>query len=109
MTAIVLLFGSSLLAQPTANYMVPSLESILSGMKNAQSRFRPSISYVVIREYRLSGAHSSKADSDVIAQIDFKPPSSKDYKIQQSSGSSRGQQVVRRILDREMKATTADD
>jgi hypothetical protein len=106
---IVLLISSSLAAQQAAKPVVPSLDTILSGMQNARSTFRPTVSYVVIREYRLSGANNSKSDSDVIAQLNFTPPSSKDYKIQESSGSRRGQQVVRRILDHEVKATTEDD
>jgi len=72
-------------------------------MEKAQSGVRPQISYVVIREYRLSGPNSS----DVVAQVGFRPPSSKDYKIQKSSGSKRGEQVVRRILEHEVEATSS--
>jgi hypothetical protein len=42
----------------------------------------------------------------VVAEVDFRPPSRKDYKIQKSSGSNRGQEVVRRVLDREVEATS---
>src|SRR5207253_6751291 len=69
-----------------------------------QSEARPQAPYQVVREYRLFGAKSSGANSNVVAEVDFKPPSSKDYHVQKSSGSSRGQQVVRRILDHEVEA-----
>src|SRR5256885_15902081 len=52
---------------------------------------------------------SSNSDSEVVAEVDFRPPSSKHYNIQTRSGSSRGEQVVRRILDHEVEATTKKD
>jgi len=42
----------------------------------------------------------------VVAEVDFRPPSSKHYNIQTRSGSSRGEQIVRRILDHEVEAAT---
>jgi hypothetical protein len=62
--------------------------------------------YQVIREYRLFGATNSKANSEVVAEVNFRPPAFKDYRIQKSSGSSRGQQLVRQVLDHEVEATT---
>jgi len=82
------------------------LEAILQSMQKAQTAVRPQASYQVIREYRLSGAKDSKADSEVVAEINFEPPASKRYSIQRSSGSSRGAQLVRRVLDHEVEATS---
>lgn len=82
------------------------LSSIVDAMEKTQSGVRPPTSYVVVREYRLSGGNRPGADSDVVAEVDFIPPASKGYKIQKSSGSTQGQQVVRRILDHEVEAAS---
>ena len=82
------------------------LEAILQSMQKAQRAIRPQASYQIIREYRLSGAKDSKADSEVVAEINFNPPASKRYSIQRSSGSSRGAQLVRRVLDHEVESTS---
>jgi hypothetical protein len=75
-------------------------------MQRAQALRRPQVSYQIIREYRLSGARDSKTDTEVVAEVNFRPPASKDYRIQRSSGSNRGQQLVRRVLDREVEPTS---
>jgi len=75
-------------------------------MEKAQSAVRPQVSYQIIREYRLFGAQDSKANSEVVAEVNFRPPAFKDYRIQRSSGSSRGQQLVRRVLDHEVEANS---
>jgi hypothetical protein len=75
-------------------------------MQKAQVATRPKAAYQIIREYRLFGAQDSKANSEVVAEVNFRPPAFKDYRIQSSSGSSRGQQLVRRVLDRETEATS---
>ena len=93
-----------------AQNIVPSgtiaLNSIIEGMEKAQAGVGPRVAYQVIREYRLFGANDSNANSDVLAEVDFRPPARKDYKIQKSSGSKRGQEVVRRVLDREVEASS---
>ena len=89
--------------------MSPSLQSIIEGMERAQSDVRPQVAYQLIREYRLFGAKSSSSDSEIVAEVDFRPPSSKQYNIQTRSGSSRGEQIVRRILDHEVEAATKKD
>jgi hypothetical protein len=82
------------------------LEAIIQSMQRAQAAARPQASYQIIREYRVFGARNSKADSEVVAEVNFKPPASKGYRIQKSSGSNRGQQLVRSILDREVEAAS---
>ena len=78
--------------------------SIVQAMEKAQSDARPQAPYQVIREYRIFGANNSSADSVVVAAVDFWPPASQNYDVQGWSGSSRGEQVVRRILDHEVEA-----
>jgi hypothetical protein len=93
------------IAQQSASTTAPSLASILQSMERSQSEVRQRTSYQVIREYSLSGMKSSSANADVVAQVDFTPPTGKDYSIQKWSGSARGKQVVQRVLDHEMEAS----
>ncbi len=57
------------------------MATIIEGMERAQSDVRPQVAYQLIREYRLFGAKSSSSDSEVVAEVDFRPPSSKHYNI----------------------------
>jgi hypothetical protein len=93
-------------AQDASSHQI-SASFIVDGLEKAQSRAHPPISYQVIREYRLSGANDSGGNSEVVAEVDFNPPSSRGYKIQKTSGSSRGQEVVRRVLDQEVEAASS--
>src|SRR5712672_4286512 len=104
--ALIALFASSGVAQNIAATM--PLEAIIQSMQRAQAAGHPEASYQIIREYRLFGAKDSKADSEVVAEVNFKPPAFKDYRIQKSSGSNRGQQLVRSILDHEVEATSGN-
>jgi hypothetical protein len=93
-------------AQQNAYYPPLPLTSIIDAVEKTQAQASPRVPYQVIREYQLSGANNSKADTDVVAEVDFRPPASKNYRIQNSSGSSRGQQVVRRVLDNEVESAS---
>ncbi|MGA8342114.1 MAG: outer membrane lipoprotein-sorting protein [Candidatus Sulfotelmatobacter sp.] len=96
-------------AQETAPSGTMPLDTIIQSVQQAQAAPRPQASYQIIREYRLFGAKDSKADSEVVAEINFRPPASRDYTIQRSSGSSRGPQLVRRILDHEVEVTSKEN
>jgi hypothetical protein len=96
-------------AQQTTNSQALPLNSIIEALEKTQARTHPLVSYQVIREYQLSGAHDSRSDSDVVAELDFKPPTSKSYRIQKSLGSDRGQRVVRRVLDNEIESASTDN
>jgi outer membrane lipoprotein-sorting protein len=93
------------IAQQSASMAAPSLNSIVQGMEKSQSDIRRQTPYQVIREYTLSGVKSISANADVVAQVDFKPPTGKDYSIQKWSGSARGKQIVQRVLDHETEAS----
>ena len=97
---------SQIVAQQPTAMEAASLNSIIDAMQRVQSGGRPPLPYVLIREYQLSSANRSGSSSHVVAEVDFMPPSSKNYKIQKFSGSDRGEQVVRRLLDREVEATS---
>jgi hypothetical protein len=79
----------------------PPLASIVEQMQAAQSDSKPSVSYQVVRDYQLFGEKGSEPSSEVWAQIDYLPPDHKTYAIQKRAGSGRGEDVVRRILQRE--------
>jgi hypothetical protein len=84
-------------------------DSILRGMEKAQADVRPQVPSQTMRQYRLSGLENSNTTSQVVAEIDFMPPSSKSYVIRKQEGSNRGQQIVRRILDHEVEVTAHND
>lgn len=85
----------------------PQLSSILEQMQKAQSGARPTTSYQVIREYRLFGERGPDPSSEVIAEVNYLPPNQKSFVIQKRVGSSRGEDVVRRILQHETQMTPA--
>ena len=93
------------IAQQSASTAVPSLTSIVQGMEKSQSEVRRQPPYQVIRQYSLFGMKSSSANAEVVAQVDFTPPTGKDYSIQKWSGSARGKQIVQRVLDHETEAS----
>jgi hypothetical protein len=104
MGASIALFCSFGVAQMTAHREAVPLNLMVDAMEKTQAGVRPQ-PYQVIREYRLFGANESSANSDVVVEVDFRPPANEDYRIQKSSGSNRGQEVVRRVMDHEVEAT----
>jgi hypothetical protein len=102
--ASVALFCCVAVAQGTAPSRTLQLNSIIEVLEKTQAT---QFSYQVIREYRLFGPNNSKANSDVVAEVNFKSPATANYRIQRASGSNRGQQVVRDVLDHEVEATSS--
>lgn len=98
--SVLVLCGWALAEGNSASPALP-LVSIVAGMEAAQAQARQQNAYQLVRQYRLSGAKTSDADSEILAQVDFVPPGERSYTIQKATGSSRGEQVVRRILDQE--------
>jgi len=82
----------------------PTVETILARMAEArldnQARFRP---YTVTRDYKLFGKEREKTRARVIADINFVPPDSKNYAIQQANGTGFGERIVRRMLADEVE------
>jgi Outer membrane lipoprotein-sorting protein len=81
------------------------LSSILEKMQQARSQAWSSAPYQLIREYRLFGEDESHPSSEVTAEIDYLPPAEKSYLIQNRVGSSRGEEVVRKILQHETEVS----
>jgi hypothetical protein len=82
----------------------PELSTIVQRMEQAarenRERYR---AYVITRNYRLYGGNEQKPSSEVIADISFVPPITKEFTITEKKGNSRGEAVVRRILESERK------
>ena len=85
---------------------LPNVETIVARMAQARAenraRLRP---YIVTRNYKLFGKEEGEAKSEVIADVAFVPPDSKEYIIQATNGSGLGQMIVRRMLANEAEVT----
>jgi Outer membrane lipoprotein-sorting protein len=83
------------------NAAQPELSWVVGRLEAGQAQNRADRAYVVTREYRLLDTRSSRVSSRVVAQVEYPPPGQKAYVIQTHTGSGRGEQVVKRILDHE--------
>jgi len=101
--SIALACGLAGAQEPTRSGTLP-LSLIVEALEKTQGA---EFSYQVIREYRLFGGNNSKADSYVVAEVNFRLPVSPGYRIQKASGNNRGLQVVRGVLDHEVEATSS--
>jgi hypothetical protein len=83
----------------------PDLNLILQRLEDVQhqdpAQSRP---YEVTREYKVFRGDDKQPTSEVMAQINFVPPGMKTYKITQARGNSRGEKIVRELLDRETES-----
>ena len=86
----------------TAEIKSPDLNLILQRLEDIQhqdpAQSRP---YEVTREYKVLRGYNTRPTSEIMAQINFVPPDTKTYKIIQAKGDSRGERMVRELLDRE--------
>lgn len=84
------------------------LTSIVDRMEQAaqanRTHYRP---YIVTREYRMYGSDEQSPKSEVTAEVSFVPPTRKDFRITETNGSSRGEGIVRHILETESKAAAS--
>src|SRR5579872_525184 len=94
--------SSSQAPLPTAEIKSPDLNLILQKMEDVEHKdFAQSKSYDVTREYNLFHGAEAQPASEVVAQVTFVPPDVIRYKIMQTRGSSRGEQIVRYLLSLE--------
>jgi hypothetical protein len=96
------LASSPQVTSSTAEITSPDLDLILQRLEDIQhqdpTQARP---YEVIREYKVLRGYNPQPTSEIVAQINFVPPDQKTYKIIQTKGDSRGERMVRELLDRE--------
>ncbi|HEV2732174.1 MAG TPA: hypothetical protein VGV15_19260 [Terriglobales bacterium] len=81
--------------------------AVIQRMEQAQANAKFEVPYQVVRQYQLSENNGSKVSSKVVAEVDYAPPDRETYVIQKHSGISRGEQVVRRILEHESAMVAA--
>lgn len=97
--------SSSQVSSSITEVKPPNLNVILRGLEEIQhrdpSQFRP---YEVTREYKLFHGDDKQPTSEVTSQIKFVPPDMKTYTITRSRGNSRGEKIVRKLLDRETQS-----
>lgn len=101
--ALVILFSFSGRAQSAT---VP-LSEIVSRMQSSErdSRNRAT-AYTATRQYVLADEDPKTPDSRVSAEINFVPPSKKDYTLNKVQGSDRVARIVRRVLNHETEMAT---
>ena len=89
-------------ASAQADRTAPDATAIVSRMAQARAenraRLRP---YIVTRDYKLFGKERAKTKAQVIADVSFVPPDSKQYAIEQANGAGLGERIVRRMLESE--------
>ena len=85
------------------------LQSIVAGLERAQLENRQHYrAYTMVREYKLFSGNEGQQQSDVVAQVSFVPPDQKNFTISKVIGASRGEKVVRKILEHEVKTAKGD-
>jgi hypothetical protein len=99
------LASSSQAPSATAEIKSPDLNLVLQRLEEVQhqdpARSRP---YEVRREYKVFRGFDKQPTSEIMAQINFVPPDMKTYKIIRALGNSRGEKIVRELLDRETES-----
>src|SRR6185437_275295 len=99
------LASSSQVTPSTTEIKPPDLDLILQRLEDVQHQNpAQSRTYEVTREYKVFGGDDKQPTSEVMAQINFVPPDIKTYKIIQTRGNSRGEKMVRELLDREAES-----
>lgn len=95
---------------PVIETSAPDLDVILQSIEHAQQQNRAQLRpYQVTRRYQVFRSDDKQPTSEVTAQINFTPPDTKTFKITKASGNSRGEKIVRAILDQEAGAAKDSD
>jgi hypothetical protein len=95
-------------AGPLFAQSLPQLgpDAVVNRMLAAESVAHNNPQYVALRQYRLAAADSKVPSSTVLAKVEYLPPSKKQFTIQESQGSDRGEKVVRKVLEHEVQMAT---
>jgi hypothetical protein len=100
-----MLASSSQVPSSTTEIKSPDLNLILQRLEDIQHHDpAQSRAYEVTREYKVFRGDNKQPISEVMAQINFVPPDMKTYKITQAQGNSRGEKMVRELLNRETES-----
>lgn len=82
----------------------PPLGVILGHMQQVRVIGQPD-PLSVVREYLFTNGTSGEATSSVFAQLDYSSRGLERYSIRQTAGSTRGENIVKRILEHEVEAS----
>lgn len=110
LTEILLVFlatfvSSVQMPSSTREIKSPDLNLIVERLENVQCRNpAQSEAYEVTREYKIFHGDDKQPTSEITAQINFVPPNVKRYQIERVQGNSRGEKMVRELLDRETES-----
>jgi hypothetical protein len=92
-----------------AKRQVTDLQGIVANLEKAQLENRQHYqSYTLVRDYKLFSGNDRQAKSDVVARVSFVPPNRKTFTIDKVNGASRGEKIVRKILEHEVQTTAQD-
>ena len=101
---ISILAATGVMLSSSARAQTLSPSEIISRMEQAQTAARKRATpYTVTREYTLAGEDAQKPKSEVVAEVNFAPPSHNDYTVRTVEGSNRGETIVRKVLEHESK------
>ena len=106
--AFLLVAGSLLPA--FAAVSAPDLNTILDRMEQAEASVHAQVpAYSVTRAYKFYGADSQKPNSEVVAKVNYQPPTQKTFAIEQQQGSGQGAKIVRKVLEHETESAKKQD
>lgn len=100
--AVALLWVSSAWADGSP----PDVNTIVSRMEAAQAANQARMTpYTLMRAY-LFDANPGQPKARVIAKVDFQPPATKTFKIEQETGNEHGIKVAQKLLESEAKVAS---
>lgn len=86
----------------------PTLAEIVARLAGAQQEnHQGARSYTVLRNYELFSGKKQEGNSQVQAEVSYSPPGTKAFAIRATSGSGRGERVVRRVLEHEAEMASS--
>jgi len=100
LAVVVVLASAGAAAQTgTSTELATVVQRMIQTQVEAHNGAKP---YEVTREYRFfEGEEDGHPDTNVVADVTYFPPDSKEYSIRNASGGGRGQHVVKKVLDHE--------
>lgn len=88
----------------------PDLNTILDRMEQAEaSAHAQSPAYSVTRAYKFYGSDSQQPSSEVVAKVNYQPPTQKTFDIEEQQGSGQGAKIVRKVLEHETESAKKQD
>ena len=93
-----------------ATISAPDLNTILDRMEQAEAiTHAQAPAYSVTRAYKFYGSDSPKPNSEVVAKVNYLPPTQKTFAIEEQQGSGQGAKIVRKVLEHETESAKKQD